>query len=41
MHLLEDDANRNFYRHVKCFSPVEKPKEFDVANYCLENLTMK
>ena len=30
MHLLEDDANRNFYRHVKCFSSVEKPKEFDV-----------
>ena len=31
-HLLAEDANRNFYRHVKTFNTVEKPKEFDVRD---------
>ena len=29
-HLLSEDANRNFYKHVKNFSKLEKPKQFDV-----------
>ena len=29
-HLLDDDANRNFYKHVRNFNKVEKPKQFDV-----------
>ena len=29
-HLLSNDANRNFFKHVKNFSKFEKPREFDV-----------
>ena len=29
-HILAEDANRNFFRHVKCFSRLEKPRQFDV-----------
>ena len=29
-HLLDKDANRNFYRHVKAFCRYEKPPVFDV-----------
>ena len=29
-HLLAEDANCNFFRHVKSFSTLEKPKLFDV-----------
>ena len=29
-HILAEDANRNFYEHVKNFNTIEKPKEFDV-----------
>ena len=29
-HLLSEDANRNFYKHVKKNSKLEKPKQFDV-----------
>ena len=29
-HLLADDANRNFFRHIKSFSRLEKPRQFDV-----------
>ena len=29
-HLLAKDANRNFFRHVKTFSRLEKPAQFDV-----------
>ena len=30
--ILEADANRNFFRHVRSFSRVEKPKQFDVRD---------
>ena len=30
MHLLEEDANRNFFKHVKNFSKYERPPQFDV-----------
>ena len=29
-HLLANDANRNFFKHVKNFSRFEKPEQFDV-----------
>ena len=29
-HILAEDANRNFFRHVKSFSSIEKPKQYDV-----------
>ena len=29
-HILAEDANRNFFKHVKNFSRLEKPKIFDV-----------
>lgn len=29
-HILEGDANRNFFKHVKNFSHFEKPEQFDV-----------
>ena len=29
-HILAKDANRNFFRHVKTFSRLEKPRQFDV-----------
>ena len=29
-HILADDANRNFFRHVKTFSRLEKHRQFDV-----------
>ena len=29
-HLLAEDANRNFYKHVRNFSKLEKPPQFDV-----------
>ena len=29
-HLLADEANRNFFKHVRNFSMAEKPKMFDV-----------
>ena len=31
-HLLDEDAARNFYRHVKSFGKAEKPKLFDVRD---------
>lgn len=31
-HILEDDANRDFYRHVRTFSTHERPKLFTVRN---------
>ena len=31
-HILAKDANRNFFRHVKTFSRLEKPKLFDVRD---------
>ena len=31
-HILAEDANRNFYKHVKNFNTVEKPKEFDIRS---------
>lgn len=30
IHLFADDANRNFFKHVKKFSKYEKPEIFDV-----------
>ena len=30
--LLVKDANRNFFRHVKSFSSLERPKEFDIRS---------
>ena len=29
-YLLAEDANRNFYKHVKNFSKFERPQQFDV-----------
>ena len=29
-HILADDASRNFFKHVKNFNTIEKPKQFDV-----------
>ena len=31
-HILANDANRNFFKHVKNFSKFEKPKEFNVRD---------
>ena len=31
-HILEGDANRNFYKHVKNFSRFERPQQFDVRS---------
>lgn len=31
-HILAEDSNRNFYKHVKNFNTVEKPQEFDVRS---------
>ena len=31
-HILAEDANRNFYKHVKNFNTIEKPREFDVRS---------
>lgn len=29
-HILEEDANKKIFRHVKSFSSLERPKQFDV-----------
>ena len=39
-HILAEDANRNFFRHVKTFSRHEKPKAFDVRQL-FKNKTYK
>ena len=31
-HILAEDANRNFFKHVKNFSRLEKPPQFDVRD---------
>ena len=31
-HILAEDANRNFFKHVKNFSRLEKPHQFDVRD---------
>ena len=31
-HILDEDANRNFYKHVKNFSRFERPEQFEVKS---------
>ena len=31
-HILAEDGNRNFFKHVKNFSRLEKPSQFDVRD---------
>ena len=40
-HLLAEDANRNFYKHVKNFGRAERPKLFDVRDLMPARLSDK
>ena len=36
-HLLNEDASRNFYKHVIFFSKFEKPAQFDIRAHLKKN----